>query len=449
MCAMRRQLSGVVKYCWPVSCWPEETSQRRNSTLSRPSPWRVTRPVISPCALIVFQSGKRGSTSKLVIFSMYAAGSIGANSPERRRLAAITCVMPRATSVSPGVPPTKSGIAIGNGCTLPWVTSSRSCAEACIESSAPAEAAAPSVSNRRRVNRGRNRSVDVMGIQGLSGSVLPAEHVTRIEIDDDILPGFVLRRRKERVGRAGTHCAQRALGCSQERRMTTAVHQARLGEQASILLELDAHRHDQVARFGNTHRYVPALAQPRAQRVDFILRQRHGRSGRGTERRLVVQCLAGCHVALRIALVEQGRDSACVELRLWLRGLNLLLLRFGFLLRLWIGLFRIVFLKRLGDRIDLLLRLLGERLLRLGLSWRQRHRRLRLGLLLFLRRLRRLHLICGRDDLGFVVDDLGGLLFDRLCFGDLFDQRLRRFGLRRCLGAVGDLREVARRDDVG
>ncbi len=30
---MRRQLSGVVKYCWPASCWPASTSQSRNSAL--------------------------------------------------------------------------------------------------------------------------------------------------------------------------------------------------------------------------------------------------------------------------------------------------------------------------------------------------------------------------------------------------------------------------------
>ena len=139
---MRRQLSGLVKYCWPVSCWPEMTSHSRNSTLSRPSPWRVTRPVTSACALIAFQSGKRGKVSKLVIFSMNAAGSIGANRPERRRLAVMTWLMPRATSASPGVPPTKSGIAIGSGATLPCVTSRRSLRERGRARAALAEARA-------------------------------------------------------------------------------------------------------------------------------------------------------------------------------------------------------------------------------------------------------------------------------------------------------------------
>jgi hypothetical protein len=37
MCAIRRQYSGEVKYCWPVSCWAVLTSQSRNSAFSRPS----------------------------------------------------------------------------------------------------------------------------------------------------------------------------------------------------------------------------------------------------------------------------------------------------------------------------------------------------------------------------------------------------------------------------
>src|SRR6266852_1543919 len=49
MWATRRQLSGVVKYCCPISCCPENTSHRRNSDLSRPSLWHVSRPVTSAC----------------------------------------------------------------------------------------------------------------------------------------------------------------------------------------------------------------------------------------------------------------------------------------------------------------------------------------------------------------------------------------------------------------
>src|ERR1043165_3061753 len=158
--------------------------------------------------------------------------------------------MARAASASPGVPPTKSGIAIGTGWTLPCVTSRRSCARADIEANAPTEAAAPSASARRRVrmNGERTQSV-VIAVRASFGtwrSISAAEHVARIEIDDHILPGFVFRDRKERIGRAAAHCTQRALGRDLERRMAAAVHQARLGLQAAVLLELDAHRDDEV-----------------------------------------------------------------------------------------------------------------------------------------------------------------------------------------------------------
>ncbi len=55
---MRRQFSGVVKYCCPACCWPANTSHSRNSVRSRPSPCRMTRPVTSACALIARQSAK-------------------------------------------------------------------------------------------------------------------------------------------------------------------------------------------------------------------------------------------------------------------------------------------------------------------------------------------------------------------------------------------------------
>src|SRR5262249_15861706 len=100
MCAMRRQLSGVVKYCLPSSCWPAATSHRRNSAFSLPSPWRVMRPVTSASALIARQSGNFGTLSLLVIFSMNAAGLIGANRPLRWRLLVITAVTFRPLSPS-------------------------------------------------------------------------------------------------------------------------------------------------------------------------------------------------------------------------------------------------------------------------------------------------------------------------------------------------------------
>ena len=52
---------------------------------------RRPRRSTNACALIARQSGNRGTLSMLVIFSMKAAGSIGANSPLRCRLAVMIC----------------------------------------------------------------------------------------------------------------------------------------------------------------------------------------------------------------------------------------------------------------------------------------------------------------------------------------------------------------------
>ena len=79
------------------------------------------------------------------------AGSIGANSPERLRFAAITCVTLRPTSPSPDDSPTKSGSAIGIGWMLPVVTSMLTAAPAARGSNPVAAVAAPPASNVRRV----------------------------------------------------------------------------------------------------------------------------------------------------------------------------------------------------------------------------------------------------------------------------------------------------------
>ena len=71
------------------------------------------RPVTRYSALICFQLWNCGGLSGLVMRSMNAAGSIGANSPLRLRLLVMTCDTPTPTSASPGVPATKFGIAIG------------------------------------------------------------------------------------------------------------------------------------------------------------------------------------------------------------------------------------------------------------------------------------------------------------------------------------------------
>ena len=117
------------------------------------------RPVTSACALMTRQSGKRGTASLFVIFSVKARGSIGANRPLRCRFPLMTAVTLRATSVSVGAPARNSGSAIGIGCTLPCVMSTRTAAATARGSNPvirPPAANEACVSNRRRLNCGRS-----------------------------------------------------------------------------------------------------------------------------------------------------------------------------------------------------------------------------------------------------------------------------------------------------
>src|ERR1019366_5702655 len=147
---------------------------------------------------------------------------------------------------------------------------------------------------------------------------------------------------------------------------------------------------------------IPQRHQPRAQRVDFRLRQPGGVAARGAERRRRIELRSGRGVALRIALVEQRRDLVGVEFGLLL---NRLLRRQR--LRLGLGLL-FLFL--------LLLSLLGAR------GWRRQRLRLRR----FFRRGLEL----------FFLGELGRNLFGRLRVGDFFHQRLGDFELGRLLGAL-------------
>src|SRR6476661_7603189 len=122
------------------------------------------RPVTSACALMVFQLWNCGAASILTIFSMKAAGSIGANSPLRLRLLVMTWATPRPISPSAGDPATKFGIAIGSGATLPSVTCNLVCATARDGSSKPA-AAPPIRTSRLESGNGGNEN-DVTGIVG-------------------------------------------------------------------------------------------------------------------------------------------------------------------------------------------------------------------------------------------------------------------------------------------
>src|ERR1700675_4214653 len=100
---------------------------------------------------------------------------------------------PPAGSCSPT--PMKSGIAIGTGWTLPWVTSSLSTAAACRgdrAANAPAVAPAPSARSRRRLRCGKvDDELRSIGTSGYATSLTStAEHVAGIERDLDVFPLF-------------------------------------------------------------------------------------------------------------------------------------------------------------------------------------------------------------------------------------------------------------------
>src|SRR6185437_5678552 len=85
MCAMRRQFSGVVKYCWPIIWVSPKTSQRRKSTRSLPSGCACTCPATSACALIARQLPNCGGVLMLASLSMKDLGSSGWNRPDLER----------------------------------------------------------------------------------------------------------------------------------------------------------------------------------------------------------------------------------------------------------------------------------------------------------------------------------------------------------------------------
>ena len=128
---MRRQYSGEVKYCWPVSCWPVATSHSRNSAFSRPS--RLPRHAAGDQRLGVdglpALELRRGVDIADLLDDRRPDRS-ARTSPLRLRLLVMTWATPTPTSASAGVPATKFGIAIGSGATLPSVICSLVCASA-------------------------------------------------------------------------------------------------------------------------------------------------------------------------------------------------------------------------------------------------------------------------------------------------------------------------------
>src|SRR5215469_8188987 len=466
--ATRRQLSGVVKYCCPINCPPANTSQRRNSALSRPSGCRVSRPVTRAWALMARQSANRG-VSRLTIFSMNAAGSIGANRPERLRSLVITCVTLRPASLSPGVPPRKSGSAMGTGWILPSPTSILTMAGAkrVLAISAAATPAAPESKRRRvsgRVDGGKSKLF--IGIiqkvvrpddQKVQSSV--AEHFIKAEVDFDFSPEIVLCWRQHRIGLATQGGPHRAVDHRLREGITgRGLRLRRRGERA-ILIKANDQQDPALVGIGGACRRVPALVKSGAQRVELALREARGFAGPGPQRQLPVEGLAYGGEALRLALVQQRRNFAGIKFRLRLgvrlfrRGLfDLRLLGFRLLdfrglglVLLGFFLFGFVLLDRLGDRIGLGLRrfLLGG--LRLGLGLR--------GLLAAGLGIRRLCLrgrrrIAGSGDELGLLHDLGQGILDRLLLCDFFHQRLGRLRFRGVARARPQFRELLGGNDV-
>src|SRR6516164_7615483 len=330
---MRRQLSAVVVYSLPSSCWPANTSHSRNSAFSRPPSAWLMRPVTSACALTARQSGKRGRVSMVVIFSRKAAGSMGANRPERPRLEPMISLMFRPMAGSVVATATNSGTAIGIGWMVPCVTSSLRTAAARREKSpmsAPAAAPAPSTTARRRLSV-RLPARDVMMVRRTfcitalipvpwaaicdlhPGQRLAAEHVARVESDLDVLPLLVMLGSQHVVGLAADDGALGAVASGEVVRAVPAVEHFRRRGEGPVGLEPHAHQHDQLARIGRSSRRRPQPRQPRAQRVELAHRQlrvptaRQSKRGGGTER-------LGCgRKARRVTLVEQRLDPLRIE----------------------------------------------------------------------------------------------------------------------------------------
>src|SRR5262245_1340143 len=294
MWAMRRQLSGVVKYCWPASCCPAATSHSRNSALSRPSLCRVIRPIASACALIVRQSGKRGTASTLVIFSRKAAGSSGANRPQRLRLLVMIWQTPWAASLSAGVPPRKSGIAIGIGCTLPCVMSTVTAWAGNEAIARPAAAALPRTSAWRRLkppptcravlathgSRLLRSFTAFTRIAGAARNKLrrsTTENLAGIKVDIDFLPLIVGGQGKHVVGLRLEHGAHGAVAGRRVQWTVAIAQDFRLTDQAVIARKPDAYGDDiLIGMRAHGRRRIPQRDQFGPQRIKLALRQMRG-----------------------------------------------------------------------------------------------------------------------------------------------------------------------------
>src|SRR5215510_4205076 len=172
--------------------------------------------------------------------------------------------------------PTKSGIAIGIGWMLPWVTSSLSAApvrRGQSPASAPAAVAvAPSMISRRRLKESlfviEARSIMTRSSCAAAASI-SAQHLARIESDLDVFPLLVSLGPKHVVGRAADDGAHGAVTRRHEKRAPAAVGRHRRSGKRAVGLEQDPDLHDDLLRILGASRRRPQLREALAQRVEL------------------------------------------------------------------------------------------------------------------------------------------------------------------------------------
>src|SRR5215475_13180542 len=195
---------------------------------------------------------------------------MGANRPERCRLEVLIWVMLRAIVGSGSAPPTKSGSAIGIGCTLPSVIVIRGAART-RDHTPPAMAArdrpaAPAKRRRRESVSSSDRMFRFPIAPGFDARQYPirqptsaAKHVERIEIDRKLLPDLVSRQRKHCVGLALNDGTDRALDQGTLIRVGGPHFHFRRGCKSPIHLQADGDRN--LDPPGRTRRCSPALLE--------------------------------------------------------------------------------------------------------------------------------------------------------------------------------------------
>ena len=175
--------------------------------------------------------------------------------------------------------PTKSGIAIGIGATLPCVTSSLSTAAARFGKETrergrraarahheqPAAVQRPANSSRSALDHG-----SVLWGDGTDRH--PRIHVAWIEGNLDVFPLLVVLGPQHVIGLTAEQRANGAVARSDEKRAPAAGQDHRRTSERAVGLELDAHQHHQLLRILGAGRDAPELREPLTQRIELAHR---------------------------------------------------------------------------------------------------------------------------------------------------------------------------------